>query len=68
MNSHLEELTGKLRETYQRLAGLQLQARQPRHVARANVEQDMKTRVRMGVGVADEKLNISHLPGLMTTR
>ena len=58
---HLEmvsELTGMLRATKKRLAGLEHEARQPRLATEANVEPDKKTRKRTrGASAADRAKN-----------
>ena len=68
MDSHLEELTGNIREANQRLAGLQLQAQQPHLAEKADVFQDINTRARMEGGIAYKKFGVSRLPGLIATR
>ena len=55
MYTDLEELTGKVRKTNRRLAGLQLQARQPRLATKPDVKQGLKTRARKEDVAVDEK-------------
>ena len=55
MNSHFEELTGKMRTKDQCLAELQLQAQQPRLAAKEDEEQDIKTHERTEGAAVDDK-------------
>ena len=55
-DAHLGKLTGMMKRTTQRRAGLQHQAQQPRLATEADVRPDTKTRERMeGVAADDEK-------------
>ena len=55
MDSRLEKLTGKMRKTNQRLAGLQLQAQQPRLAAKAYFKQDKTTSEKKKYFALDER-------------
>ena len=53
MKSHFDEFTEKMKETRQRSASLEQDARQPRLAMKANVTLDTKTRDSMGNVAAD---------------
>ena len=53
LDKKLDELIEKMRETKQRLAGLELEARQPRLVMEADVIPDTKIRKRTEDAAAD---------------